>query len=276
MKLGIALSTFPTRFGPIVLSGADLRANVELAAGLGYQGLDLFMDSKTDEEIDRIAQLLSDNGMEVAMFIAIFLAESGTDLSDGDEESRLAAVERFKEQVIIAGRMSARTMPVGFIRGNPREGEGEKSYYDRLARSMRELVEFAAPRNITLCLEPINRYEMKSVHRVEQAVEFIETYGVTGLKILPDLFHMNIEEVSIAQALQAAGSRIGHVHIADSNRRAPGQGHLDYRTVLDTLSGLGFDGYLSIEAFPRPSGEECARQGAAYMNPLLDSPGTSR
>lgn len=271
MKLGIALSTFATKFGPIVLTGDDLRGNVKLASQLGYQGLDVFTDNKSDVEIDEMVRTFSDFGIEVAMFIAIFLAEAGTNLSDADSEKRHAGVQNFKKQILIAERLSAKTMPVGFIRGNPAEGEKESEFLGRLADSMAEVVEFAAPRGIDICLEPINRYEMDSILRLEQAVEFIEEYHLDGLKILPDLFHMNIEEVSITRALELGGSRIGHVHIADSNRLAPGQGHLDYDAVLDTLRNLGYAGYVSIEAFPRPDARTCAEQGAAFIRPHLES-----
>ena len=43
-----------------------------------------------------------------------------------------------------------------------------------------------------------------------------------------DTFHMNIEEASMPDALTAAGDRLWHVHIGDSNRRYPGSGHLDF------------------------------------------------
>lgn len=269
MKLAIALSTFPAKFGSIVLSGDDLRANVTYARGLGYQGLDLFVDNKSEEEIEEICELLNDNEMEVAMFIGIFLAEQGFSLSDIDEDKRRNAVRKYKKQIAVARRLNAKTMPIGFIRGNRYDDESENTYLKRLAKSVCELLDFAAQLDVTLCLEPINRYEMNSFHRIDQATKFIETFALETLKILPDLFHMNIEEVSIEKALETAGDRIGHVHVADSNRLAPGQGHVDYQKVLRILTRSGYDDYLSIEAFPVPSGHECAEQGAAYLKPLL-------
>ena len=269
MKLGIAISSFPSKFGPIVLSGNDLSGNVAYARSLGYQGLDLFINDKSNEEIEEIWKLLSDNKMEVAMFIVIFLAEQGVSLSDIDENRRRDAVRKYKKQIAVARSLYAKTMPIGFIRGNRCEGERENAYMQRLAKSVSDLLDFASQQNVDLCLEPINRYEMNSFHRIDQAMEFIEKFDLGTLKILPDLFHMNIEEVSIEKALETAGDRIGHVHVADSNRLAPGRGHVDYQKVLRILTRTGYDGYLSIEAFPVPSGHECAEQGAAYLKSLL-------
>ena len=271
MKTGITVSTFPTKFGPIVLTGDDLMGNLAIASGLGYQGIDLFINEKTDAEIAEVGNLLESLGLRISMFIAIFLAERGVNFSDIDTEKRIEGVRTFKRQIDVAHKLKAKTMPVGFIRGNQREDETKKAYWGRLAKSMYELTEYADDKNIEICLEPINRYEMQSFLRVDETLEFIETYRIEGLKILPDFFHMNIEEASIEDALRMAGDRIGHMHITDSNRLAPGQGHLDYVSLLGTLKEIGYNGYLTVEAFPRPSAYECARQGSEYLNTILKS-----
>lgn len=269
MKLGIAVSTFPTRFGPIVLTGDDIEDNLTIAGELGYTGIDLFMNQKTEAEIEAIGELLESRRLRISMYSAIYLAERGVNFSDIDEAKRREGVAAFKQQIDIAQRLNAVTMPVGFIRGNQLDGEPESAYLSRLAKSMLELTEYAGARDIDICLEPINRYEMRSILRVEEALAFIEAYHIDGLKLLPDFFHMNIEEVSIEKAVLMAGKRIGHMHVTDSNRLAPGQGHLDYDILLNALKKTGYDGYISVEAFPRPSAYECAQQGAEYLEKVL-------
>jgi sugar phosphate isomerase/epimerase len=78
--------------------------------------------------------------------------------------------------------------------------------------------------------------------------------------VLADLFHMNIEEASIDGTLRQHGSLIGHVHWADSNRRAMGFGHTPIRPILQALKAIGYTGYCSAEVFPLPDGDEAARQ----------------
>jgi sugar phosphate isomerase/epimerase len=80
------------------------------------------------------------------------------------------------------------------------------------------------------------------------------------VKLLADLFHMNIEEVDLARAIRAAGARVGHVHFVDSNRQAAGFGHLDFLPVLQALHSIGYEGYLSAEAFPLPDSVTAAKQ----------------
>jgi len=80
------------------------------------------------------------------------------------------------------------------------------------------------------------------------------------VKLLADLYHMNIEEANLADAIRAAGSHVGHVHFADSNRRAAGMGHIDFAPVVAALREVGYTGYLSAEVLPVPDSMAAAKQ----------------
>ena len=71
---------------------------------------------------------------------------------------------------------------------------------------------------------------------------------------------MNIEEIDLGEAIRAAGSKVGHVHFADSNRQAIGFGHTEMSSVITALQETNYDGYLSAEIFPLPDPEAAAAQ----------------
>jgi sugar phosphate isomerase/epimerase len=73
-----------------------------------------------------------------------------------------------------------------------------------------------------------------------------------NVKLLADLFHMNIEEVDLAESLRRAGQHVGHVHLADSNRQAAGRGHTSFGPIAAALRQIGFSGYCSAEVLPLP------------------------
>jgi sugar phosphate isomerase/epimerase len=74
---------------------------------------------------------------------------------------------------------------------------------------------------------------------------------------------MNLEEADIAAALRLAGPRLGHVHFADSNRRAIGLGHTDLAPIAAALKDIGYAGYVSAEVLPLPDAATAARQTMA-------------
>jgi sugar phosphate isomerase/epimerase len=128
-----------------------------------------------------------------------------------------------------------------------------------LGESLVQLADHARPLGVTLLYEHLNRYETNLLNRVEDVVPFVRSAG-ENIKILADLFHMNIEEASIPEALLLGGDRIGHVHLADSNRRAAGFGHTDFPPIFAALKKMNYEGYVSAEAFPLPDSETAAAQ----------------
>ena len=131
---------------------------------------------------------------------------------------------------------------------------------DFLAEALHELGGRAARHGQVLLYEPLNRYETNLFNRQAEAAGFLRTRGIAHVKLLCDLFHMNIEEADGAAALVDCGELVGHVHWADSNRRAIGMGHTDPRPVIAALRQIGYRGYLSAEVFPLPTPFDAARQ----------------
>ena len=70
---------------------------------------------------------------------------------------------------------------------------------------------------------------------------------------------MNIEETNIADAIRTAGSAIGHVHFVDSNRRPATLGHMQYEPIAAALGEIGYEGYISAEAFAYPDSQAAAQ-----------------
>jgi len=137
---------------------------------------------------------------------------------------------------------------------------------------------------VTLCVEPLNRFETYFLNTQEDAARFIDEIGEPNVRVHYDTFHANIEEKDPVKALKALGSRAGHVHVSESDRGIPGSGHVDWRGTLLALKEIGYNGWLTIESFAQPepqlasaacvwrdlatSGESLAREGLAFIKSL--------
>jgi sugar phosphate isomerase/epimerase len=111
----------------------------------------------------------------------------------------------------------------------------------------------AATLGVQVFFEPLNRYEDHMVNTLAQGAILLAELGQPSLRLLADTYHMNIEEANPIQALQDHSAWLGQVHLSDSNRFEPGQGHLDFAKVFAILERLGFAGYGALEC--RLSGE---------------------
>jgi sugar phosphate isomerase/epimerase len=80
---------------------------------------------------------------------------------------------------------------------------------------------------------------------------------------------MNIEDASIENSIRAAGDKLWHIHVADSNRLSPGKGHFDFPAMIQVLQSIGYEGYLSAEHLAEPDPDTAARETAQYLRTLL-------
>ena len=125
--------------------------------------------------------------------------------------------------------------------------------------ALNELGKHAKAKGVPLIYEPLNRYESNLLNRAEDVMKFLGTLDTDNVVILADLFHMNIEEANIPDALRTYGKRIGHVHFVDSNRRPAGCGHMEYAPIAAALKEIGYGRYASAEAFSWPDSDAAAK-----------------
>lgn len=263
MKTGVSLSVFPAAPGMPALFSADLENSVRVIKELGYDGVDLFVLEPDAPETILAKRLLREHGLSVAMLMPAALAKAGLFLGHAEREVREATLRRLEPIVDLAGELGA-LVSVGLIRGSAGKDGNRDEFFDRFAGSCERLLGMAGRRGVRLALEPINRYEIDTLNTSLEALEFIEKTGL-DLGLLLDTFHMNIEDASLAESFRRCAGRTAHIHFLDSNRLAPGMGHLDMAGLYDLIATTGYSGYLCLEALARPDSLTCARNGAAFF-----------
>jgi len=104
---------------------------------------------------------------------------------------------------------------------------------------------------------------------VEQAAELCEAVERSSVKVMGDLFHMNIEEDDLGTSIRQAESHIAHVHLADSNRLQPGVGHTDFAGAFGALRAVGFDGYMAMECGIRGDVREVLPEVVRHLRSMM-------
>ena len=111
------------------------------------------------------------------------------------------------------------------------------------------MAETAAASNITLGLEVVNRYESNVLNTASQAVEMCKRIGAPNVKVHLDVYHMNIEESDMGQAIIETGPYIGYFHTGDSHRGYMGSGSIDLTAVFRALVKADYQGPITFESF---------------------------
>ena len=131
------------------------------------------------------------------------------------------------------------------------------------------ILDHAAQHEVRVILEPQNRSVINCVNSVAEALEFIADLGRDNLGTMVDTFHANIEERSIAAAMVRAGDRLWYVHFGDSNRLAPGRGHLNFPEIVEVLQAIGYEWFVTAEILQKPDHREAARQAIEYLRSIV-------
>lgn len=269
MKLAVTATPRAGRFSPLLLRGSMADA-VVIAAKLGFDGVEVHLRHPEDIDKAAFAKLVATYGLEVpTVGTGLAAVEDGLTLSDPDPEIRRRAVGRVKEHIGFAAEVGS-AVTIGLIAGNLGDNPQKRSVLrGEMLESLFECCQAARDVGVMVLLEPINRYESDHLNTQEQGLEILQEVGAPNMKLLCDIFHMNIEEIDISGTLRRVGKNLGHVHLVDSNRQVPGHGHLDFRGVLNTLSDVDYHGYLSFEALPIPDSHRAAEDGLRTVRSLL-------
>jgi sugar phosphate isomerase/epimerase len=269
MKLVLTATPSDARFAPIQFRGQPSEA-FALAAEFGYDGVELHL--RNPDDIDRVAvhELSAKYNLPVTTLgTGMAAGEDGLTFSNPDPEIRRRAVERVKAHIDLATDFNAGVV-IGSLSGRVGDDASQHAIRREFALTcLAECCRAASDAGIIMLLEPLNRYEGDYLNTVQDVLVVIEELGVSNLKIMADTFHMNIEEVDIAASFRQAGENLGHVHLVDSNRQAPGHGHLDIRSVLKTLQEMNYQGYVAFETLPLPNPRQAAEDAIRTTKTVL-------
>jgi len=267
MKHAIVLSTHVAQFQAVAFKG-DFEGNVAKVAGFGYQGVELAIrDPKLVNPAELESVVKKHNLVVPALGTGQAWGEERLSFTSNDPDVRRAAIDRVKSHIPLAARFNAAVI-LGLIRGITPEGQTHEQSMEYLVEALQECSAAAAPHGVKYALEPLNRYETDLIHTVADGLDLIDRVGADNFGLLLDTFHMNIEEPSMEESIRACSDRIFHFHVADSNRWHPGAGHIDFKSVLDTLFATGYDGWISGEFMPVPDADTGAQRSIAYLQNL--------
>ena len=264
MKLAFVVS-MPEDALESPLRRKQLARKIATIARLGYDGVELMVEDPRRVDVEKLRRLVEQYGLEVpAIGTGFTYLRYGLSLSDRDRRVRMAAVKRIEEYATLASALNSLVI-VGLVRGRIERDTSPKRAWRRVTNCLKKCAKAAENLKVTLALEPINRYETGIVNTIEDALRMMNEVGSERVGVMADTFHMNIEEASVTEALRRAGNRLVHFHVADSNRLAPGMGHINFREVLNVLDEIEYSGYLSVEVLLKPNFKTAAQTSIEYL-----------
>lgn len=270
LKLSVAIAdncAAPDAF--VVWRGFE--ESIRKARKFGFDGVELALREKEEVDTKQLDNLLLQNDLTVScistgqVFSAMKLY-----MTHPDEAIRRQTIHVFCDLIDLAtdfGQM----VNIGRARGGVNPGQTSHEAKFHFTGCLEKISNYAEKKKVQLVIEPVNRYELNFINTLNEGSDLIDEYGINNnIGLMPDTFHMNIEEVDISRSIYTFQSKIKYFHLADSNRLAPGMGHLDFEKIFTALHSARYDGWVTVEILPLPNPDEAAKQAVDYLHPYLE------
>ena len=255
MKVAIDLSLIPEMPDTPHFNESNWEYLIDRSSELGFNGIEILPKSADEVPAKKLKEVLERNGMELcAIGSGAGKALKNYTFSDPDYSIRKKAVEYASSLIRVAGEFNS-MMVIGSMQGTIQKAVSREQALAWLSECLLQLAEITEKNNVILLFEPLNRYETNLINNLSQGCELIRDLKVSNIRLLADLFHMNIEEADMAESIKQAGEFIAHYHFVDSNRMAPGMGHIDFKSIAGSIISTGYKGYLSAECFTKNNSE---------------------
>ncbi|MBA4064433.1 MAG: isomerase [Isosphaera sp.] len=216
----------------------------------GFDGVELPVFGGTPAEYKPIRAELDKQGLKCT---TVTILTKETNAVSPDAAVRRKAVEWLKTVVEINHVLGSETL-CGPYHSAIGEFSGTGPTADELKRSadvLREVAEAAKAANLMMAIEYLNRFECYVLTTAAQAVALVKAVGHPNFRTMYDTFHAHIEEKDQAAAIRTVAPVLAHVHISENDRGTPGTGQVNWDSAFKAFKEVGYDGWVTIEAFGR-------------------------
>ena len=266
-----------------VLGALPLEDQCELAARLGYDGLEIapFTLGESLEAIDarearRLRGVVESSGLVVTGLHWLLVRPAGLSLTDPDAAVRARTLEVVRRLIALCAELGGAVL----VHGSPKQrqiapGESHATANGRLIEFLAEAARAAADHGVTYCLEPLGRAETALINTVAEAAEIVRTVDSPALRTMIDCSAAGATEAEpVADLIDRwlPTGLIAHVQVNDPNRRAPGQGEMKFAPIFAALQRHGYNGTVAVEPFDYvPDGPGAAAFAAGYLRGVRES-----
>ncbi|MCD8352289.1 MAG: sugar phosphate isomerase/epimerase [Planctomycetaceae bacterium] len=268
MKLAITGKESAPEKAPFVLRG-PYETIIPKAGKMGYDAIELHIHDSAAIDRAKIRKLMDEAGITLSSIgTGSAYSEDRISLSNEDASVREQAIKRLEMHMDTAKEYDA-VVIVGLIKGLVRDCSSRDVCIRNLSESLTKLVKKAEADRVPLVLEVINRYESDFLTTIEETLDFLAPFNSEQLLLHIDTFHMNIEQASIPDSIRRAKGKIGHCHVADSDRWYVGHGHYDFAGTIQALRDIGYDRALAVESLMYPDSDTSAEESLKSLRSLV-------
>ncbi len=239
---------FKYGYNALVYYGEPITESIARISRCGYDAIEMLGEPE-QFNTKEVNMLCDASGICVSSICSIFTEER--DMIHPDAKIRRKAMDYVYSVIDFAAELKAKRVIISTTAcGKITPLVNIEQETEWAVENVRLAADYAAHSDVVLALESWNRYETYMADSLDKVSKLSKLIDRPNVGIMGDTFHMCMEEANLSEVIRQHAGEFVHFHLADSNRAAPGKGHLDFRPILQALKDINYTGYLVFELLP--------------------------
>ena len=252
----------------------------------GFDTVELPIEDPAHIDPAHVKRELDKNGLACGSICACMGPDRDLRGTEENQKTGMEYITKLIDQAVVLGCPSIIGPVYSAVgRADDVPADEYKQQWKTVVAHLKVLAKYAKDRGVTICVEPLNRFETDFLNTCDQGLRLVKAVGSPAFKLHLDTFHMNIEEKNQAAAIRKAGKYLAHFHACGSDRGTPGNDHIDWKPIAAALKAIGYQGDVVIESFTtdvkviakaaaiwrrmEPTRNEIAVKGLAFLRKTL-------
>ena len=253
---------FSPEFGIFeALAGKDLLDQIRWGHEQGFRAWEhTFLKNKPTDTQEEISRLLQQLGMEFGQFVGTFTFSEVT-FAGRNEGVREKVLQEVRASIEIAKRMHTRFVHNVLGLADPKLPKDFQMA--NAIELLKRIADIYEPHGIVMVMESMNHkidHPGMFLRTIPQAYALAKAVDSPSLKILFDVYHVQIEEGNLLPTLDYAWDEIGYIQIGDTpGRNEPNSGEIHFKNLLQHIHDKGYRGFVGMEHGTSRPGKEGAK-----------------
>jgi D-psicose/D-tagatose/L-ribulose 3-epimerase len=266
----------------VIAEDRDFAAQCRLAAGLGYQGLEVApftLDEQphklSAQRIGEVRRAAEDAGLVISSLHWLLVKPTGLSITSDDASVRNRTRDVMHRMVDLCAALGGEVL----VHGSPAQRRLPDGNTDAARGHAMEILttvaEHAERAGITYCIEPLATPGANFINTLDEAATIVRQIGSPAFRTMIDCsasVQMESEPLDALAERWLPTGLLAHIQVNDRNKRGPGQGTDPFAPLISALKRLNYHRWIAVEPFEYvPDGAACAARSIGYLQGLIEA-----
>lgn len=225
---------------------------------LGYEGIEIapFTLAESPREISQsdrkeYRRIMAEEGLSFVGLHWLMVSPEGLHVTTGDTTQRAKSWQHIHDLVDLCADLGQHGV---MVFGSPKQrntvgGMPPQEAVGIFTEELAKVAPHAQEQDVRILVEALPKSQSDVINTLDEAMSVVRAIGSPAVQTMFDTHNAEDETEPHSELIRKYFRHIAHVHVNEMDGREPGTGDYDFKSLLETLLELNFNGWVSLEAF---------------------------